>query len=135
MEDNAPVSTKKDVFSSLGEPRNLGREELITTWTFLYQHKAPLPLLEAWIKVLPISYAQILDKKLLYFIWDIDTKARPTVLSRGWESLIVGSNELHFLHVARIRANKLGMSDMTSYKVVLERYKYADISFTKNGFF
>lgn len=112
-------------------------EALVELWSSLYERNAPTSEVNEWVKYLPASYAQTLPDDVLGWLWSKSTHSVPDSLQHEkWPEGWPVETHLHVLHLARIRANELGIVDMRDFYKEAEIRTYEKLSFsTDDDFF
>lgn len=135
MMDTLPEEDRDIV---LGEPEQLSDVGLRILWSNLVTVKARGELLQGWIMNLPANYARILPRSTLRWLWKNERLDHlPPSLARDSLMPWPVRRRFHLLsaHLARKRADELGIESMAEYCALFEEKTYEKHKYSKDGFF
>lgn len=110
--------------------------ELVRVWTGLYEANADTEVVNDWVVHLPASYAQILPDDVLSWVWRKSIRTLPTSLSHeSWKGRLPVDTHLHAIHLARVRANELGIASMRTFEKLAGERIYERLIFSSGDDF
>lgn len=89
--------------------------DLIRRCEDLRKGNAEVTEVEKLIKSLPAGYEYVLPREIVDWLWNTDTTVVPDALKEEKSGILIPNRPLHSMHVARKRANKLGISSIRDY--------------------